>query len=33
MSQLSGKMHWPTAAIEEKKEKEIDREGESGEGI
>lgn len=27
MSQLSGKMHWPTAAIEEKKEKEMERVG------
>lgn len=27
MSQLSGKMHWPTATIEEKKEKEMEKEG------
>lgn len=33
MSQLSGKMHWPTASIEEKKEKEMKRVGGRGEGI
>lgn len=26
MSQLSGKMHWPTATIEEKKEKDKEKE-------